>query len=141
MGEERTSLRIFCIYLLYLSSIKVAEYVLETLNEFYETQPHKSFMFHSNNFTINEEAMLLTVDEILSALKDGKWHNLAEITQEWLSPKSGSRIEIALSFLREYSFIQVNEDKQKTKLHPLTLEFIEKIQTLEEEEALDHEGF
>ena len=98
-------------------------------------------MFHSNNFTIAEEAVLLTVDEILWALKDGKWHNLIEITQERLSLKSGSRIETALSFLREYSFIHVSEDKQKTKLHPLVFKFIEKIQSLEEEEALDHEGF
>jgi hypothetical protein len=81
---------------------------------------------------------LSTIDEILWALKDGKWHYLTEITQKWPSPKPESRIEIALSFLREYSFIQVNENEQKTKLHPLLLEFIEKIQSLEEREALGH---
>ena len=85
--------------------------------------------------------MLSTIDEILRALKDGKWHNLTEITEKWPSPKPGSRIEIALSFLREYSFIQVNDTEQKTKLSPLMLEFIEEIQSLEEEEALGHEGF
>jgi hypothetical protein len=96
-------------------------------------------MLCSNNFTIREEAVLSTIDEILWLLKDGKWHNLSEVMEKGSLPKS--KIEMAVSFLWEYDFIQVNENGRKAKLRPLMLNFIEDIQRVEKEIALSHKGF
>ena len=95
--------------------------------------------FISNNITISEEAVLSAIDEILWLLKNGKWHNLTEIIEKCPSPKS--IVKMAVSFLWEYDFIQVNENGRKAKLRPLTLNFIDEIQLVEKEEALSHKGF
>jgi len=102
-------------------------------------QTHKLFMFYSNNFTILEEAVLSAIDEILWLLKDGKWHNLREIIEK--SSLLKSKVEMAVSFLREYDFIQMNENERKAKLCPLVFKFIDEIQRVEKEEALSHKGF
>jgi len=102
-------------------------------------QTHKLFMFYSNNFSIPEEAVLSAIHEILWLLKDGKWNNLREIIEKCSSPKS--KVKMAVSFLWEYNFIQVDENGRKAKLRPLMLNFINEIQRVEKEEALSHEGF
>jgi len=102
-------------------------------------QTHKLFMFYSNNFTISEEVVLSAIDEILWLLKDGKWHNLREITEKSSLP--GSKVKIAVSFLWKYDFIQVDENGRKAKLRPLILKFIDEIQRVEKEETLSHKGF
>lgn len=83
--------------------------------------------------------MLSTIDEILWLLKDGKWHNLREIIEK--GSLSKSKMEMAVSFLWEYDFIQVNENGRKAKLRPLMVNFIEDIQRVEKEIALGHKGF
>jgi len=82
---------------------------------------------------------LSAIDEILWLLKDGKWHNLREIIKKCSSPES--KVKMAISFLWEYDFIQLNENGRKTKLRPLMLKFINEIQRIEKEEALGHKGF
>jgi len=47
------------------------------------------------------------IDEILCLLKDGEWHDFKEITKKVALPKF--KAEIAVSFLGEYGFIQLNE--------------------------------
>jgi hypothetical protein len=47
---------------------------------------------------------------------------------------------MALSFLWEYSFIQIDEDEGKTKLYPLVLNFIDEIQRIEKEENSSHKS-
>ena len=96
-------------------------------------------MPNSNNFTIPEENLLLPIDEILWSLKDGKWHPLKEITEKSSLPEPKAKMTI--SFLREYSFIQVDENKRKAKLRPQMLNFIDEIQRLEKEETSNHESF
>ncbi len=76
------------------------------------------------------------IDEILWLLKDGEWHDLKEITEKVALPKF--KVEIVVSFLGEYDFIQLNENFRRVKLQPSILEFIEEIQHLEKEEALSH---
>jgi len=76
------------------------------------------------------------IDEILWLLKDGKWHDLKEVTEKVALSKI--KTEIAVSFLREYNFILLNEKTKKVRLQPSTLVFIEEIQRLEKEEALSH---
>ena len=83
--------------------------------------------------------MLSAIDEILWFLKDGKWHDLTEIAEECSFPKS--KVRIAVSFLREYDFIQIDENGRKAKLRSLMLNFIDEIQRVEREEALSHKGF
>jgi predicted transcriptional regulator len=83
--------------------------------------------------------MLSAIDEILWLLKDGKSHDLKKITEKCSLPES--KVKIAISFLREYDFIQLNENGQKAKLRPLMLKFINEIQGVEKEEASSHKGF
>ena len=75
------------------------------------------------------------IDKILWLLKDGEWHDLKEITKKVALPKS--KAEMAVSFLGEYDFIQLNEKIRRVKLQPLILKFIEEIQRLEKE-GLSH---
>jgi len=118
---------------------KMYRLVLENSREYYEVKTHKLFMFYSNNFTLSEEAALSAIDEILWLLKDGKWHNLEEITEQCSLPNS--KVKMAVSFLWEYDFIQVNENARKAKLRPLILKFIDEIQRVEREEVLSHKDF
>jgi len=69
------------------------------------------------------------IDEILCLLKDGEWHDLKEITEKVALPKF--KAEMAVSFLGEYDFIQLNENIGRVKLQPSILKFIEEIQRLE----------
>jgi len=96
-------------------------------------------MPHNNNFSIPEETMMLTIDEILWSLKDGKWHNLKEITEK--SSLAESKAKMTINFLQEHRFIQVDENERKAKLRPQMLKFIDEIQHVEKEEASSHKGF
>lgn len=76
------------------------------------------------------------IDEILWLLRDGEWHNLDEII-EYIS-MSEFKVEIAVNFLGEYDFIQVDEKAKKVRLQPSILEFVKNIQQIEREEQLSH---
>jgi len=122
-----------------LNFYETRRFILEDSKENYETQFHKPFKSYSNNFTVLEETALSTLDEILWFLKDGKWHNLTEIIEK--SPSTKPTTEMALSFLQEYNFIQIDENERKAKLHPPVLNFINEIQRVEKEEASTHKSF
>lgn len=74
------------------------------------------------------------IDKILRLLKDGEWHDLEEIAEKAALPKV--KAEMVVSFLAEYDFIKLNEDKAKLK--PSILEFFNEIQRIEKEEKLQH---
>jgi len=114
-------------------------YVLERSTDCYETWFHKSFILCSNKFIVFEDTVLLAIDEVIWLLKDGKWHNLREILQKCSS--QNSKVKMAVSFLWEHGFIQVNGNGRKVRLRPLMLRFINEIQHVEREEALSHKGF
>jgi len=80
----------------------------------------------------HEEAALWVADEILRLLRDGKWHDLRDIAEKC---SKQSKVEITISFLSEYGFIEVNKKGQKARLCPLMLEFFDEIQCLEKEQA------
>jgi len=82
----------------------------------------------------HEEAALWVADEILRLLRDGKWHDLRDIAEKCSKPES--KVEITISFLSEYGFIEVNKKGRKVRLCPLMLEFFDEIQCLEKEQAL-----
>jgi predicted transcriptional regulator len=71
------------------------------------------------------------INDILWLLKDGKWHTLEEITTNLELPQT--KTDLAVNFLAEYNFIQLNKTNEKAKLHPSTLEFVTEIQQLENE--------
>jgi hypothetical protein len=76
------------------------------------------------------------IDEILWLLRDGEWHDLKEITENvaW----SKFKVKIAINFLGEYDFIQLNKKEEKIRLQPSILKFLENIQRIEREEQLSH---
>jgi DNA-binding IclR family transcriptional regulator len=76
------------------------------------------------------------IDELLWLLRNGKWHNLEEISEK--AALSKFKVEIAVNFLWEYNFIQLHKKARKIRLQPSILEFINKIQRIEKEEALSH---
>jgi predicted methyltransferase len=72
-------------------------------------------------------------------LQNGKWYSLTEIIEK--SPLPKPLTEMALSFLREYNFIQIDEKEGKAKLSPPVLNFIDEIQRVEKEETSSHKSF
>ncbi len=71
------------------------------------------------------------IDAIIWLLKDGRWHDLEEITQRIALPRI--KTELAISFLVEYDFLQLNKNTKRVKLQSSTREFITQIQKLENE--------
>ncbi len=69
-----------------------------------------------------------TIDDVIMLLKDGKWHDIKEVTETVTLPKP--KTEMIISFLKEYDFIQ-QEGTKKIRLQASMLEFIEGIQRLE----------
>ena len=74
------------------------------------------------------------IDEILEQLKDGKWHNLGEITKK--TSLHEIRAQTIISFLSSYNFLEFDKEGRKAKLHPLTVEFINEIQCIEKDEDI-----
>jgi hypothetical protein len=89
-------------------------------------------MPYAKYITVLEETALSAIDEILGLLKDGHWHDLEEIIEKYSSTKLEAKI--AVSFLREFDFIQVEGNEPKARIHPSMLNFIEEIQRVEKEE-------
>ncbi len=77
---------------------------------------------------------MLAIDAVLRLLKDGKWHDLVEIAKKLASHEF--RVEMIVSFLSDYGFIEFDKKDRKVKLNPLTREFIDEIHRVEEEEAM-----
>lgn len=76
------------------------------------------------------------IDEILWLIRDGEWHDLKEITE--IIELSEFKLGIAVNFLGEYDFIQLNKKARKIRLQPSILEFVKHIQQIEREEILSH---
>ena len=74
------------------------------------------------------------IDEILITLKDGNWHDLSEITKRCSSNKL--RVEIIVSFLSKYDFMELDKKRRKARLRPLMLEFMNEIQRVRIKEAV-----
>jgi len=74
------------------------------------------------------------IDEILITLKDGDWHDLSEIIKRFSSNKL--RAEMIITFLSKYDFMELDKKRQKAKLRPLMLEFMNEIQLVRIKEAV-----
>lgn len=78
--------------------------------------------------------MLWAIDEILMMFKDGNWHELSEIAKKCSSNKL--RVEMVVSFLSKYDFVELDEKGRKARLRPLMLEFINEIQSFRIKEVV-----
>jgi len=74
---------------------------------------------------------VLVVDEILKLLEDGEWHDLNEIIEK--SRLRKFKAEVITNFLAEYAFIQLDKERQRARLTPPALSFLEEIQRVEKE--------
>lgn len=63
--------------------------------------------------------------------KDGKWHDLRGIAEK--RSLDELKVEMIVGFLSKYDFVELDKKAQKTKLHPLMLEFLNEIQRVREE--------
>jgi DNA-binding IclR family transcriptional regulator len=69
---------------------------------------------------------LLGVDEIFDTLKNGEWHGFEEVSEK--THLSVFKLELLTKFLAEYRFIELDKRKQRTRLTPPMLNFIQQIQ-------------
>ena len=69
------------------------------------------------------------VDDVLWAIKDGKWHNVDEIKEKMSLSKT--KIEIILKFLSEYAFVQISKTHTKVRVRKSTKNFINDLSKLE----------
>jgi DNA-binding IclR family transcriptional regulator len=67
-------------------------------------------------------AKMWEIDEILNFLKAGGWQSLKEVIDGCSLPEC--KTKLVLNFLSQFNFIQVDEEKQKVKLHSNMLNFI-----------------
>ena len=77
---------------------------------------------------------MLTIDDILKLLEDGKWHDMREIVYN--SKSHELKVEIIMNFLYKFDFVELNDKRQKVKLTPPLHKFLRKIKLIEEKESL-----
>jgi len=78
--------------------------------------------------------LLPQIDEILDVLKNGKWHSIKNISEK--TQLQEFKVELLTNFLAEYNFIELDREEHKTRLTPPLLDFLKKVQDLEEKEGL-----
>lgn len=72
------------------------------------------------------------IDEILERLKEDKWHDLYQIMEKF--QLNELKAEAVTNFLAEYNFVQLDKERSKVRLTPPALNFLTKIQRIEESE-------
>jgi len=81
-----------------------------------------------------------SIDAVIEALSDGKWHDLNEIsTKKGVRNVSITNLILALEFLVKYDFIQLNEAWKgepprsvvEAKLQPNVQKFLKEIELIE----------
>ena len=65
------------------------------------------------------------IDKFLDALKDGKWHTVAEIIDRTRIEEH--KMKLLTSFLQKFEFIQVDEKANRMRLDSSTKKFLEKL--------------
>lgn len=71
------------------------------------------------------------IDEILCILRNGKWHDIREISQK--THMDTLKVELLTNFLLEYNFIELDKKLCKTRLTKPLLQFLRKIEETEKE--------
>ena len=73
------------------------------------------------------------VDDVLTLLEDGKWHNLKEIRDK--TRLHDLKVKSITKFLARYKIVKLDKEGQKAKINNPTLDFLEKIRRVEGEET------
>jgi DNA-binding IclR family transcriptional regulator len=73
------------------------------------------------------------IDEILSILRNGKWHDIREICEK--TRMNALKVELLTNFLLEYNFIELDKKESKTRLTRSLFQFLKKIEESESENA------
>lgn len=71
------------------------------------------------------------IDEVLSILRNGKWHDIREICQR--TRLNAVKFELLTNFLLEYNFIELDKKLCKTRLTKPLFQFLRKIEETEKE--------
>ena len=74
---------------------------------------------------------MLQIDEMLSILRNGKWHDISEICQK--IRLNAVKFELLTNFLLEYNFIELDKKACKTRLTKPLFQFLSKIEETEKE--------
>jgi len=69
------------------------------------------------------------IDEILNILKNGKWHDLREISEK--THLREVKVQMLTQFLAQYNFVELDEREHKTRLTKPLFNFLKKIRELE----------
>lgn len=77
---------------------------------------------------------MLTIDDLLELLEDGKWHDAKEIIDD--SKFHELKVEMVINFLSEFDFVELDKKRQKAKLVPSLYKFLRKIKLIEEKESV-----
>lgn len=73
------------------------------------------------------------IDEILSILRNGRWHDIKEICEK--THLNTLKVELLTNFLLEYNFIELDKKEYKTRLTRPLFQFLKKIEETENENA------
>jgi DNA-binding IclR family transcriptional regulator len=73
------------------------------------------------------------IDDILSILRNGKWHDIKEICEK--THLNALKVELLTNFLLEYNFIELDKKESKTRLTKPLYQFLKKIEESESENA------
>jgi len=76
----------------------------------------------------------MPAETILRLLENGKWHYLKDIEEK--THLNSGKVENVTKFLAKYSFVKLDEAKQKVKLDSPMNRFLKRIRQLENEENL-----
>jgi hypothetical protein len=72
------------------------------------------------------------IEDVLALLEDGEWHSLKEIRDKnrllYVEAKS------LTDFLARYNIVRLDEGEENVRINHPTLDFLKKIQKVEEEE-------
>lgn len=72
------------------------------------------------------------VNGIFDLLRDGKWHNLTEMSES--SGLQDFMLEMVTDFLAEYDFVELDKSKRKVRLAESVIDFLKRIKYLERDE-------
>jgi len=73
------------------------------------------------------------IDEILSILRNGRWHDIREICEK--THLDTLKVDLLTNFLLEYNFIELDKKTRKTRLTRPLFQFLKKIEETENENA------
>jgi DNA-binding IclR family transcriptional regulator len=73
------------------------------------------------------------IDEILSILRNGRWHDIKEICEK--TQLNTLKVELLTNFLLEYNFIELDKKECRTRLTRPLFQFLKKIEETENENA------